>query len=101
LILGVIGRIGVAGAAGHVIEYRGSTFRALSMEGRMTVCNMSIEAGGRAGMIAPDDTTFAYLRGRPHAPEGASFERAVARWSALASDDGATFDRTFSMDASE
>src|SRR5437868_767731 len=80
------GRLGVAGGVGHVLEYGGAAIRGLSMEGRMTVCNMSIEAGARAGMIAPDDTTFAYLEGRPHAPKGAEWERAVERWRALPSD---------------
>jgi 3-isopropylmalate/(R)-2-methylmalate dehydratase large subunit len=99
LILGIIGIIGVDGAREHVIEYAGEAVRALSMEGRMTVCNMSIEAGARAGMIAPDETTFEYLRGRPHAPKGAAFEAAVERWRALASDPGATYDRTVTIDA--
>jgi 3-isopropylmalate/(R)-2-methylmalate dehydratase large subunit len=99
LILAVIARIGTAGATGHVVEYAGGTIRALSMEGRLTVCNMSIEAGARAGMIAPDDTTFAYLRGRPYAPAGAAWDAAVARWRTLASDDGATFDREVALDA--
>ena len=101
LILGVIARIGVAGAAGHVIEYRGSAVRSLSMEGRMTVCNMSIEAGARAGMIAPDETTFAYLRGRPHAPPGRAFDDAARRWESLASDEGASFDRSVHLEAAE
>jgi 3-isopropylmalate/(R)-2-methylmalate dehydratase large subunit len=95
----MIARIGIGGATGCVIEYAGDAIRALDMEGRMTVCNMSIEAGARAGMIAPDDTTFAYLAGRPHAPSGAAFDRAVAAWRALASDDGATFDRELRIDA--
>jgi 3-isopropylmalate/(R)-2-methylmalate dehydratase large subunit len=93
LILGVIGRLGVSGGTGHVIEYRGDTVRALDMEQRMTVCNMSIEAGARAGMIAPDDTTFAYLERRPRAPAGAHWERALARWRELPGDVGARFDR--------
>jgi 3-isopropylmalate/(R)-2-methylmalate dehydratase large subunit len=99
LVLAIIGQVGVAGGAGQVIEYRGSTIRALSMDERMTVCNMSIEAGARAGMIAPDETTFEYLRGRPRAPEGADRERAVERWRALASDAGAVFDREVAVDA--
>jgi 3-isopropylmalate/(R)-2-methylmalate dehydratase large subunit len=97
LILGVIGRIGVAGARGHVVEYAGPAVRALSMEGRMTVCNMSIEAGARAGMIAPDDTTLAYLERRPAAP--ADFARAVEAWRTLPSDPGARFDREVVVDA--
>jgi 3-isopropylmalate/(R)-2-methylmalate dehydratase large subunit len=100
LILAIIGRLGVDGGTGHVIEYRGSTIRALDMEERMTVCNMSIEAGARAGMIAPDETTFAYLAGRPRAPQGAAWERALARWRTLPSDPGAQFERELSLDAS-
>jgi 3-isopropylmalate/(R)-2-methylmalate dehydratase large subunit len=100
LILGLIGTIGVDGARGHVIEYTGPAIRALSMEERMTVCNMSIEAGGRAGMIAPDETTFAWLRGRPGAPSGAAWERAVERWRSLPGDPGARHDRTVRIDAS-
>jgi 3-isopropylmalate/(R)-2-methylmalate dehydratase large subunit len=84
---------------GHVIEYRGSTIRALSMEGRMTVCNMSIEAGARAGLVAPDDVTFSYLEGRPFAPAGAAWEAALDDWRSLATDEGAAFDRTVSVDA--
>jgi 3-isopropylmalate/(R)-2-methylmalate dehydratase large subunit len=99
LILAVIARIGTAGGTGHVIEYRGSAIRALSMEERMTVCNMTIEGGGRAGMIAPDDTTFQYLAGRPHAPQGADWDRALARWRSLPTDEGARFDQTVSLDA--
>ena len=99
LILGVIGRIGVDGGQGHVIEYTGEAFRSLSMEGRMTVCNMSIEAGARAGMIAPDYTTFEYLRGRSHAPRDGDFDSAVEHWSALRTDDGAAFDTTVEIDA--
>jgi len=101
IILAVIGRIGTGGGIGHVVEYRGSAIRALSMEGRMTVCNMSIEAGARAGMVAPDDTTYAYLEGRPRAPSGAAWERALDEWRALTTDDGATFDREVALDASE
>jgi len=100
VVLAVIGRIGTGGGIGHVIEYRGSAIRALSMEGRMTVCNMSIEAGARAGMIAPDDATFAYLEGRPHAPTGRSWEEALDAWRGLHTDPGAAFDRTVSIDAS-
>jgi 3-isopropylmalate/(R)-2-methylmalate dehydratase large subunit len=99
LILGLIARIGVGGATGHVIEYRGPAIRALSMEERMTVCNMSIEAGARAGMIAPDDTTFEYLAGRPHAPKGAAWDRALGRWRELPTDQGARFDREIGLDA--
>jgi len=99
VILAVIGRIGTSGGMGHVIEYRGSVFRGLSMEGRMTVCNMSIEAGARAGMVAPDDTTFEYLAGRPHAPRGAAWEAALDEWRALATDAGAGFDTSVALDA--
>ena len=101
VILGIIARIGTNGGVGHIVEYRGSAIRALSMEGRMTICNMSIEAGARAGMIAPDDTTFAYVEGRPHAPHGADWERALDDWRSLPTDDGATFDRDVSIDAAE
>jgi 3-isopropylmalate/(R)-2-methylmalate dehydratase large subunit len=101
LILAIIGQIGVDGGTGHVIEYRGPAVEALGMDARMTVCNMSIEAGARAGMIAPDDTTFEYLHGRPRAPQGAAWDAAVARWRALAGDAGAAFDRTVSIDASQ
>jgi 3-isopropylmalate/(R)-2-methylmalate dehydratase large subunit len=100
LILGMIGQLGVGGATGHVIEYRGEAVRALTMEERMTVCNMSIEAGARAGMVAPDDTTFEYLAGRPEAPQGAAWDRALARWRALPTDDAAAFDRIVEFDAS-
>ncbi len=100
LILGIIAQIGVDGGRGHVIEYGGKAVRALSMEGRMTVCNMSIEAGARAGMIAPDETTFEYVRGRPHAPAGRAFEHRVRAWSELPSDADAAFDRTVRVDAS-
>ncbi len=99
IILAVIGRIGVNGGTGHVIEYRGSTIRSLDMEQRMTICNMSIEAGARAGMIAPDDTTFEYLKGRPMAPAGRDWDAAVARWRRLPSDPGTVFDREVSIDA--
>jgi 3-isopropylmalate/(R)-2-methylmalate dehydratase large subunit len=99
IILDIIGRIGTDGATGHVVEYAGSAIRALSMEGRMTICNMSIEAGARAGMIAPDATTFAYLKGRRFTPAGAQFDLAVAQWSSLVTDPGATFDRELHIDA--
>jgi 3-isopropylmalate/(R)-2-methylmalate dehydratase large subunit len=99
VILAIIGRIGTGGGIGSVIEYRGSAIRALSMEGRMTVCNMSIEGGARAGMIAPDDTTFAYLEGRPHAPKGAAWERALDDWRSLATDADAVFDKEVALDA--
>ncbi len=101
VILAIIARIGVSGGAGSIIEYRGSTIRGLSMEGRMTVCNMSIEAGARAGMIAPDETTYAYLEGRPHAPKGADWQRALDDWRSLATDPGATFDREVTLNASD
>jgi len=99
LILHVIGVIGVNGGTGHVIEYRGSAIRALSMEQRMTVCNMSIEAGARAGLIAPDEVTFEYLRGRPRAPQGEAFDAAIETWKTFRSDEGATFDREVRIDA--
>jgi 3-isopropylmalate/(R)-2-methylmalate dehydratase large subunit len=101
LILAIIARIGTGGGQGHVIEYRGEAVRALSMEARMTVCNMSIEAGARAGMIAPDETTFEYLRGRPHAPSGADWDAAIAYWRTLVTDDDAVFDRDVVVDAAE
>jgi 3-isopropylmalate/(R)-2-methylmalate dehydratase large subunit len=99
LILALIAQLGVDGGTGHVIEYRGDTVRALDMEERMTVCNMSIEAGARAGMIAPDETTYAYLAGRPRAPQGAAWERSLAAWRVLPSDPGARFDREVHIDA--
>ena len=99
LVLAIIGRIGVNGGTGHVIEYRGPGIEALSMDERMTVCNMSIEAGARAGMIAPDTTTYDYLRGRPYAPAGAAWDRAVADWDSLRSDAGASFDKQVTLDA--
>ena len=100
VVLAVIGRIGVNGGTGHVIEFRGSAIEAMSMDARMTVCNMSIEAGARAGMIAPDATTYEYLRGRPFAPTGADWDRAVGDWNTLRSDAGATFDKSVTFDAS-
>jgi 3-isopropylmalate/(R)-2-methylmalate dehydratase large subunit len=99
IVLAVIGTIGTAGGSGHVIEYRGSAIRALSMEGRMTVCNMSIEAGARAGMVAPDDTTFAYVEGRRHAPKGALWDLALDDWRTLETDAGAVFAKTVTVDA--
>jgi 3-isopropylmalate/(R)-2-methylmalate dehydratase large subunit len=100
LVLAIIGRIGVGGGTGHVMEFRGEAIRALSMDERMTVCNMSIEAGARAGMVAPDETTFAYLKNRPRAPQGAEWDKAVADWKTLVTDEGATFDREVTLDAS-
>jgi len=99
IILAVIAKIGTGGGQGYVIEYRGSAIRALSMEGRMTICNMSIEAGARAGMVAPDETTFEYLKGRPHAPQGQDWEDAVAYWRTLPTDEGAVFDAEGVIDA--
>jgi 3-isopropylmalate/(R)-2-methylmalate dehydratase large subunit len=99
LILGTIGQMGTAGAAGHVVEYAGPAIEKLSMEGRMTVCNMTIEGGGRAGMVAPDETTFEYVEGRVGAPQGAAFAEAVERWRALRTDEGATFDTEIVVDA--
>ncbi len=101
IALGIIGRIGTDGATGHVIEYAGSAIQSLSMEGRMTICNMSIEAGARAGMIAPDETTFAYLKGRPQAPQGAEWDAAVAYWRTLPTDADAAFDRELTIRAEE
>ena len=101
LILAVIGVIGTAGGTGHVIEYAGPAIRALSMEGRMTVCNMSIEAGARAGLVAPDDTTFDYVEGRPMAPRGAAWDAAVADWRTLPSDPGAAYDKEVAIDAAD
>ncbi len=101
VILGIITRIGTSGGTGMVVEYRGSTIRGLSMDGRMTVCNMSIEAGARAGMIAPDDVTFAYVEGRPNAPKGAAWDRALDHWTTLVTDPDARFDREVRIDASE
>jgi len=100
LILAIIGKIGVSGGTGYVLEYRGSTIRGLSMDERMTICNMSIEAGARAGMIAPDEITFEYLKNKPRAPQGTEWDAAVARWRTLVSDPGATFDASVDIDAS-
>jgi len=101
IILALIAKIGVGGGTGYVFEYTGSAIRGLTMEQRMTVCNMSIEGGARAGLIAPDDTTFAYLKGREHAPKGAEWDQAVARWQALTSDEGAVYDHSISLDAAD
>ncbi len=101
LILALIAKIGIGGGTGHVLEYRGSAIGSLAMEARMTICNMSIEGGARAGMIAPDDTTIEYLAGRPRAPQGADWERAVARWRRLPTDEGAAYDRRVSVDVSQ
>jgi 3-isopropylmalate/(R)-2-methylmalate dehydratase large subunit len=101
ITLSIIGKTGTAGGTGHVIEYTGEAIRALSMEGRMTVCNMAIEGGARAGLIAPDETTFAYLKGRPKAPQGALWDKAVAHWRALRSDEGAHYDKVVTLDAAE
>ena len=101
IILAIIGKIGVHGGVGHVIEYTGEAFRSLSMDGRMTVCNMSIEAGARAGMIAPDETTFEYVKGRQFAPKGAEFDEAVAKWKLLPTEEGAVFDKTVIIEASD
>jgi 3-isopropylmalate/(R)-2-methylmalate dehydratase large subunit len=101
IILAIIGKIGTAGGNGHVIEYAGEAIRALDMAGRLTVCNMSIEAGARAGLIAPDETTFAYIEGRPYAPKGEDFVKAVAYWRTLPSDDGAHYDKVVVLDAAE
>jgi 3-isopropylmalate/(R)-2-methylmalate dehydratase large subunit len=100
LVLGIITQIGTGGGQGHIVEYRGEAVRSLSMEGRMTVCNMSIEAGARAGMIAPDETTFAYLKGRPSAPQGEDWHAAVEHWRGFVTDDDATFDKVVHVDAS-
>jgi 3-isopropylmalate/(R)-2-methylmalate dehydratase large subunit len=100
IILALIARIGIGGGTGHVFEYRGEAIRALSMEQRMTICNMSIEGGARAGLVAPDDTTFTYVHGRRHAPQGAAWDEALARWRQLPTDDGAAFDKSLVMDAS-
>ena len=100
IILALIARIGIGGGTGHVFEFRGEAIRALNMEQRMTICNMSIEGGARAGLIAPDETTFEYIRGRRHAPQGAAWDAAVAKWRTLPTDEGATFDKTIVIDAS-
>ena len=101
VILAIIGKIGTSGGIGHAIEYTGSVFREMSMEGRMTVCNMSIEAGARTGMVAPDEKTFNYLRGREYAPGDADWDAAVERWKALCTDDGATFDTVVELNAAD
>jgi len=101
IILAIIGKIGIGGGTGHVIEYTGEAVRGLSMEGRMTMCNMSIEGGARAGMVAPDETTFAYVEGRPFAPQGKEFQAAVEQWKSLATDPGATYDATVTLRADE
>ena len=101
IILAILGRIGTGGGIGHIAEYRGAAIRALSMEGRMTVCNMSIEAGAKAGLIAPDEVTFAYLEGRDNAPKGAAWDEAVAEWRTLVTDEGAAFDKEVTLDAAE
>ena len=100
IILALLAKIGVGGGTGHVFEYRGEAIRALTMEQRMTICNMSIEGGARAGLIAPDDTTFAYIKGKKHAPQGAAWDEAVAYWRSLASDEGAVYDKEIDIDAS-
>src|SRR5246127_929137 len=101
LILAIIAQIGTGGGQGYIVEYRGEAIRSLSMEGRLTVCNMSIEAGARAGLIAPDETTIAYLKGRPHAPQGADWDAAVEYWRGLATDEGAVFDHEVTIDATK
>jgi 3-isopropylmalate/(R)-2-methylmalate dehydratase large subunit len=101
IILNLISRIGTGGGTGHVFEYTGSAIRSLTMEQRMTICNMSIEGGARAGLIAPDETTFEYVRGRPHAPQGEAFEKAVESWRALPSDPGADYDKSITIDADQ
>jgi 3-isopropylmalate/(R)-2-methylmalate dehydratase large subunit len=101
IVLAIIGRIGTAGGTGHVIEFAGEAIRSLDMAGRLTVCNMAIEAGARAGMIAPDETTFAYIKGRPYAPQGEAFDHAVKYWRTLASDEGALYDKSVVLDAAE
>ncbi len=99
IILALIARIGVGGGTGHVFEYTGAAMRGLTMEQRMTICNMSIEGGARAGMVAPDDTTFEYLNGRTFAPKGADWDKALARWKGLVTDEGAAYDKSITMDA--
>jgi len=100
IVLAMIARIGAGGGSGHAIEFAGETIRALTIEGRLTLCNMSIEAGARCGLVAPDDMAFKYIKGRPYAPQGGAFDRAVEAWSALRSDEGAAFDREIDLDAS-
>ena len=100
-ILALVSKIGIGGGTGHVLEYTGNAIQALSMEGRMTVCNMSIEGGARAGMIAPDETTFQYLAGRPHSPQGENWDQAVKRWQSLRSDENAPYDQTVHLDVSQ
>src|SRR5205814_979955 len=101
IVLGVIGRTGTSAGQGHLVEYRGATIEGLSMEGRMTICNMSIEWGAKAGMVAPDDTTFSYVEGKPHAPKGAAWEKALDHWRSLKSDEDAHFDGVIDIDASK
>ena len=101
IVLALIAKVGTGGGQGYIVEYRGSAIRALSMEGRMTICNMSIEWGAKAGMIAPDETTFAYLKGRPHAPEGEDWDAAVAYWQTLPTDEDAEFDVEVDLDATQ
>ncbi|MEC7028584.1 MAG: 3-isopropylmalate dehydratase large subunit, partial [Pseudomonadota bacterium] len=101
IILAIIGKIGTAGGTGYVIEYAGEAIRNLSMEGRMTICNMSIEGGARAGLVAPDETTFSYIKGRPMAPKGENWDKAVAYWKTLSSDEGSTYDKEVVLDATE
>src|SRR5690606_22079756 len=101
VILAILGEIGTSGGIGYIAEYRGSAIRSLSMEGRMTVCNMSIEAGAKAGLIAPDEVTFEYLKGRPHAPSGELWDAAVEDWKTLVTDEGATYDKEVFLDAAE
>src|SRR5690606_21088439 len=101
IILAIIAKIGTGGGTGYVVEYTGSAIRSLSMEERMTICNMSIEGGARAGLIAPDETTFEYIRGRKHAPQGADWDAAVEKWRTLQTDEGATYDAVVTLDANE
>ena len=101
IVLALIAKVGTGGGQGYIVEYRGPAIEALSMEGRMTICNMSIEWGAKAGMIAPDETTYAYLKGRPHAPEGEDWDAAVEYWNTLRTDDDAVFDAEVDLDASE
>ena len=101
IVLAIISRISIGGAVGHAIEYCGSTIRAMSIEARLTVCNMSIEMGARIGMVAPDDTTFQYLNGRPYAPQGADWDQALAYWRTLPTDEGVQYARELAIDASQ